>query len=204
MSTEDRTNRQPILRTFLHPGGIDLFAANRRGPGLLIIASLAAGLIYGFNFFWSNFIIDIRPLSFVLPTAGVFLAYALFALYFLLYLCLRRFFVPCSAPSSQALEPLRIAYFFFFPFLFFQFFLLVLNIILLQFDLMAVVVYINDYFRFFIYAWILAATVSEIHKKAVTYSYRRGFLLIVSFGLAFLLLTVALKQVQLAAADFFR
>lgn len=171
-----------------------------RGIGVL---GIIGGLFFGFNFFWSNFLIEIKPLAGLLPAAGIVLIHTLFALFFLFYLLFRRLITrdPQNpwAPSFRQLYTLVIL-----PVFTFQLLLTAVTLSLLLADLIAPMVYLNDYLRYFMYAWILAGMtrLTVDIKKEIRYKY--NLVLIGSFCLAFLGLSIILKQVRIEAAGFFR
>jgi hypothetical protein len=202
-------NQQPknrlLLKNLLFPYGVEC-RRDWTKTGFVLLFSIFAGLLFGFNFFWSNFVIEFTPLAAVLPAAGIVLTYSLFGLFILFHFFLTRFFrrTRNSPEAGNAPRTGQLYRLFFLPLFSFQLLLTFCTAVFLMLDWVSLMVYINDYFRFFIYAWIIAGMMQLTVHIPKPERYRENVLLLCSFCLAFFVLTLILKQVKLEAAGFFR
>lgn len=170
---------------------------------LLPLIGILGGLFFGVNFFWSNFMIDLRPLSALLPGAGIILTHALFTVFLLLYLFARTIFTGLREESGKP-TPKELYASFFLPLVCFQGILLIFTIIFSAVKRISPAVFINDYLRYFMWAWILAGFTRLTGRIESGNRYKYNAVLLGSFCFAYLLLSIVLKQVRLEAANFFR
>ncbi len=194
----------------LNPDKIVNYAKEKGKVWKQIVLLLIDGCLMGYNFFYSNLLVPISPNTMLLTSLmlllGIFLLSVFVFSYLLLtwlvmwiYLTIRKDnkreakSITTEAPKTPVQFTKKdmkgiiklCSYCFLIPFLIFHLVLFGLNVLLISIDYIYVVVYINAYSKYLLYAWIFALTLYSIQNTDKTLKYKLNAVIICSFLMAF-------------------
>jgi len=176
---------------------------------------IIAGALFGYNFFWTTFILVITPPMIIWALGMLFLGILILDIFIYLYIfilwlsftILLKIMSKNESPEKksekidESLELIKkenlfswikvFSYCFLIPFLIYNFFEFILTVFFLSLNMPYVAVYIKDYGKFLLYAWILSLTLYSTHNIDKTQKYKVNAIILISFlityGIVFIL-----------------
>ena len=208
-----------IPELFINPEIIVDYAKNKWSFGKFSLIILIGGFAFGFNFFWSNFIIPFQPGNYiffiVFPLLGAFVFdMAVYSFIGLLWLSIRiylKFGEDRSEGSSESKEKLVkditrenywgwikvFSYCYLLPYAFYSIIMMGVNILLISMGLYYIIVYIRDFSKFFTYIWIITLMIYSTRDLKKEQKYKIQFILLTCFALLYLIGTIAYFNIEL-------
>jgi hypothetical protein len=208
-----------IPKLFTNPEIIVDYAKNKWSFGKFSLIILIGGFAFGFNFFWSNFIIPFQPGNYiffiVFPLLGAFVFdMAVYSIIGLLWLSLKiylKFVGNRSEASSEIMKNSEkeitldnywdwikvFSYCYLLPYAIYSIVLLGVNILLISMGLYYIMVYIRDFSKFFTYIWIITLMIYSTRNLKKEQKYKIQFILLTCFALLYLVGTIAYFNIEL-------
>ncbi len=196
--------------TILNPDKIVNYAKEKGKVWKQVVLLLIDGCLLGYNFFNSNLMVPLSPFTIVLTSLmlilGIFLLSIFVFSYLLLtwlvmwiYLTVRKGNARETNPTTTETPKTPVqftkkdlkgiiklcSYCFLIPFLIFHLILFGLNNLLISINYIYVVVYINAYGKYLLYAWIFALTLYSDQNIDKTLKYKFNAIIFCSFLVAY-------------------
>jgi hypothetical protein len=215
-----------IREIFTNPNRIINYSLEKWSLGKFIILSLISGYIYGINFFYSNFNINLTlnniGLVSMIFLAGILLLYFLISPYLVLSYLFSKIFLKIDKKNreeiSQPEEVITLKYInkrnlknwvqlysycFLIPFFLYNLIIFLVNLLLLSLELTYVVSYLWVYSRILLYFWIISLTLYSATKLDDRYKFRINLIQLISFGISYLSISLLLLYLEQYMKGFF-
>ncbi|MGQ4876249.1 MAG: hypothetical protein ACP6IY_19445 [Promethearchaeia archaeon] len=177
-----------FVEIFINPDKIIEYAKTKWSFLKFSLIIIIAGTLLGFNFFWSNFIINVNIsmalIIFALFIIGI-IALDLFIYFYILLLWILTFiFIKITEKRDKKFQEDEnrilitrknlfmqikiLSYCFLIPFLIYNLMVFILNLFLIRIEYFYVIAYINHYGKYILYTWILTLSLYatlNINKK---------------------------------------